>query len=323
MDNIEYNIGLPGYTPLGVDGKDGNNGYAVHISTIPLDGDETTTITSCITGNKPLSNNSNVRGSGSEMYGNSDIIIDDFGNFAQITDVSTGDFIIFGKIFQYSEESSGDVYDSSFQNAPTIVFIYDSSISKYSQNKYNYYSFDVPFKYPTPDGIDNPLYRYKANTNKNTYTVTYKANGDGKEFINTNLPKCYYAKIIITFSTGLTYEQTITNTAKDYRITIDNRYYYGYGRGVTTPADTDYACYYDSSYGGPSDSEIWQGVKVIGYAGAPDASNYRETSMGDICRHINGNIMNGETVEKYSIVNARMEFYHKDGNIYNVKIELD
>lgn len=327
MDSIDYNIGIPGYTPLGIDGSDGANGYSVHFSTLPLDDDSSEDIVkSCISSGKPLSNNEAVRQNGNtETYRISDIIIDSIGNFAKIDDISTGNFTIVGRIMQYLEEpeDEDDVYDSSFKNAPALVF--DASINHVPpQNTYNYYSFELPFDDQQKDSIGNTIYRYKPNTNKSVYSSRYYANSSTGAFITENLPKCHHAKIIITFSTGLVLEKIISEISSRYIIDIDNRYYYGYGRGVTTSADSLYAPSHDASYGGPSDGSIWQRVKVVQYAGtASDASSYSEQEMQTICKDINHNVMNGQDIVKYSIVDARMEFYHKDGNVYNIKLQLN
>lgn len=317
-DNITYKEGIPGYLPLGVDGMDGNSGYSVHFSTLSLENeDDSSVIKYCIKNGKPLSNNQYILDSSvnKEDYNNEDVVIDDFGNFASISSVSEGEYILYGKIIRsYDDESQREAveYDSSFIDASLTYYL--NNINTTYQNGYNAYDFAVP---SGSDGVYCPLYRYSPNTDITSGAINIRPTLSSRNFIDVQIPKCHFVKFVMTFSTGLVYEQTFdrvpTNDSRYYAM-IDVRYYYGYGRGIADLADPNLAGPYDASYGGAPDASFWGEFTPSAYSseGSSEALNQAATINYDTF----------ESSGKHSIVDAYMEFHHKDGNLYRVKINI-
>ena len=329
MDNILYNKGQIGFTAPGTKGLPGAGGYSVHFSTLSLE-TEATTILDCINNSKPLSNNTAFRGMYDtehpypETFNTDDIIIDDFGNFGVIEDSS---IIIVGDIIRIDDDVENEIsqYADLFAEAPTLEMINQSipeNLSYLSRNTYNYYKFIGNAGRVSIDGIDCPLYSHRDNIDTSTYGNFYSValGSDTYGFLESALETSVFAKIMITFSTGLIYEK-VFSSVNDFYAYLDNRYYYGYGRGSSTPADsglTDPTS--DSSWGGTADSSIWQNVSFIDrYYPGGTSGDTAETgdNLKNACR-----LINNDTEQKHSIVNAHVEFHTNDGYVFNVPLKL-
>jgi hypothetical protein len=328
MTKLEYSIGLSGYTPIEGKGETGNDGYSVHFSTINIDDvDNIQTIKDCITDSTPMSNNPAARNAETEEYKINDVIIDDYGNFGVITKIgSSPEFSVTGKIFQFDNI---DHTDDDFRTDSSLILKYNSA-KNWDTNTYNFYSFNTTYNRESfeDEGVKCPLYSHRDNMDSSVYGNHYVLTNPSTSynFIRKVLPKCYFAKIIITFSTGLIYEK-IARSLSDFNIFIDNRYYYGYGRGVAERANYTLANgNNDASVNGTVDSSFWGDLTYTLQKYRPNdgGAYYAETEqhVSDVCRSINNPKMSGSNIIMHSIVHAHVEFYAKDGHTYDVGLLL-